>query len=107
MGQNPAPYWGFLFLLHVPVLEPDLNRAFRHVDLICNSLADSGRGCGVLAELHLQGGQLILGGALSLLVLLLLGEGALPRGPSGGRAGGLATGRRRRGFTALEVFITG
>lgn len=62
----------------LPILEPDLNRPFSHVDLVSYSVPDLSGGCGVLVEFDLECGQLILGRSLSLLVLLLLGERALP-----------------------------
>lgn len=36
----------------LPVLEPNLHRSLGHVDLVCNSLTDSGGRGGVLVELH-------------------------------------------------------
>jgi len=62
---------------HIPVLEPNLNRPFGHVDFLGNSLTDGGSGCGVVVEFHLQCRQLILCSTLSLLVLLLLSESTL------------------------------
>lgn len=77
----------------LPVLEPDLYRALSHVDLLRDALANDGSGSGVLVELHLQRQQLFLGGALALLVLLLLGQGALARGAARrGRARGRLAG---------------
>lgn len=81
----------------IPVLEPNLNRTLRHVDLVSNALSHiCGRG-GVLVELHLERCQLILCGSLSFLVLLLLGQGALPWRALGGRAGVVASRRGRGG----------
>jgi hypothetical protein len=60
----------------IPVLEPDLDRSFSHVDLRCNAFSDCGVRSWVLAELHLQRHQLILGCALSLRILLLLCKSA-------------------------------
>lgn len=84
----------------IPVLEPDLNRPLSHVDFIGNSFTDSGGRCGVVVEFHLQSCQLILGGALSLLVLLLLSESALARGSSRSR---VTTVRRGRGRLPLHA----
>ena len=68
------------------VLEPDLDGALRHVDFLGDALTHDGGGCGVLVELGFEGDELVLCGALALLVLLLLGEGALPgRAARGGR----------------------
>lgn len=62
----------------VPVLEPDLDRPFGHVDFLGDPLAHGGSRCRVLIELLFEGGELILGGPLTLLVLLLLRQSALP-----------------------------
>lgn len=78
--------------LGASVLEPDLDGAFRHVDLVSDAVADAGCGRGVLVELDLEGGELVLGGALTLLVLLLLSEGALARRTLGEAGCGLAAG---------------
>lgn len=79
----------------IPVLKPDLDGSLRHVDFLGNTFTNIGSRCGILVELDLERGQLVLGGTLSLLVLLLLGEGALARGSLGEAGGGLATGRGR------------
>ena len=68
---------------NVPVLEPDLNGAFSHVDFLGNSLAHTGGRCWVLVEFHLERQQLVLRRPLALLILLLLGKGALSRRPPG------------------------
>lgn len=82
-----------------PVLEPDLDRPFGHVNLHGDAFPDLGSGRGVLVKLHLQYGELVLGRSLPLLVLLLLGESTLP-GQSlrlrGGMVIAMAAGRRRR-----------
>jgi hypothetical protein len=64
----------------LPVLEPDLDGSLRHVDFLCYPLANTGGGSGVLVELEVEDHDLVLSGSLALLVLLLLSEGALPRG---------------------------
>jgi len=61
-----------------PVLEPNLNRSLRHVNVIGNTFSDEGSRSWVLVELDLKCKELILCGSLSLLVLLLLSQGALP-----------------------------
>ena len=53
-------------IVHSPVLE-----------LVSYPIVDRARGRRVLVEFHLERRQLFLGGALPLLVLLLLREGAL------------------------------
>lgn len=73
-------------IVNVPVLEPNLNRSLCHADILGNALANKGSGSGVLVELNLEGDQLILGGTLTLLVLLLLCEGALARRSPGSRS---------------------
>lgn len=85
-----------------PVLEPNLDRALCHVDVSRYSLPHHGSGRWVLVELDLERHELILCSSLTLLVLLLLGEGALP-GRSARRvvavcidAGGVARGARGR-----------
>jgi hypothetical protein len=60
-----------------PILKPNLNRPFRHVDLLSNAFAYICGGGGVLVEFDLERDELILCGPLSLLILLLLGECAL------------------------------
>lgn len=91
---------------HIPILEPDLDGAFRHVDLLRDAFSHGRRGRGILGKLMFQRDQLILGGPLPLLVLLLLGQGTLPRrssrrrGRIWGRGGGCVgrhRGRCRRG----------
>jgi len=67
----------------LPVLEPDLDRSFSHVDIRGNTLSDHSGGCGILAELDLEGEQLILCSPLSLLILLLLSQCALARRSTG------------------------
>lgn len=62
-----------------PVLEPNLNGTLCHVDFGCNSLSGSSSGCGILVEFNFEGDQLILSGALPLLISLLLGKCALAR----------------------------
>lgn len=61
----------------LPVLEPDLNGSLGHVDFLGDALADGSSGRGVLVELHFEGDELVLGSTLTLVVLLLLGQGAL------------------------------
>lgn len=63
----------------IPVLEPDLYRALGHVDLLGYSFASGSRGRSILVELYLESDELILSGALALLVLLLLCKSALAR----------------------------
>lgn len=78
------------------VLEPYLNGPLRHVDFLCDTLAN-GRSRGrVFVELDFQQAQLVLGGPLALLVLLLLSQGTLARGPTrlGARAGAIGAGCR-------------
>ena len=78
--------------LRIPVLEPDLHGTLGHVDIRGNPFTGgSGRGW-VLVEFHFEGGQLILGCALTFVVLLLLGQGTLAMRPSGGRVGGWSGG---------------
>lgn len=76
--------------INLPVLEPNLNRTLRHVDLLGYPLTDESCGGRVLVELEFQSRQLVLGGALPLLVLLLLGQGALPGRAARGRLGSRA-----------------
>ena len=38
----------------LPVLKPDLDRAFSHVNILRDSFSDCGRRCGILVEFHLQ-----------------------------------------------------
>lgn len=88
-----------------PVLEPDLNRSLCHVDLLSNSVSNtSGRGR-VLVEFLFKSCELVLGRTLSLLVLLLLRQGALPGRTLRG-IGSLCTrtghGGRRRGRLGLH-----
>lgn len=82
VSTNP----GTVFTLeeNAPVLEPNLNRSFGHVDFLGDSLPNGRGGCGVLVEFDFQSCQLVLSGSLALLVLLLLGEGALARRSSRG-----------------------
>ena len=88
-----------------PVLEPDLDRPFGHVDLLGDSLADSGGGSRVLVEFQLQSGELVLGSPLSLLVLLLLSQGALARRAS--RVGRRVASRGRVGVLSVQTSRTG
>ena len=84
---------------HPPVLKPDLNRPLRHINVLGNLLSHGGRRGGVLVEFLLQRDQLVLRGALALLVLLLLGQGALARRAArrrGGAGGRIRGGRRWR-----------
>ena len=66
-----------------PILKPNLNGAFSHVDFLGDSLAYGRCGRWVLVEFHLEREELVLSCPLTLLVLLLLREGALPRRPAG------------------------
>lgn len=66
----------------LPVLEPNLHRPLGHVDVRRNPLPHESCGGGILIELNFEGHQLILGGSLAFLVLLLLGQRRLPRRPS-------------------------
>jgi len=66
--------------MHSPILEPNLYRPFGHVDLFRYPLTNGGCGCRILVEFHLERGELVLCGTLSLLVLLLLSKGAFARG---------------------------
>ena len=108
-----VPLAAMATILSAPVLEPDLHRAFRHVDLLGYSLSYVRGGRGVLVELHLQGGQLVLRRPLALLVLLLLCQGALPRRSTGCRAvgrsrhGGRGWGGRRSRLHLLECLHGG
>ena len=70
---------GLQELAVAPVLEPYLNRAFRHVDLLGYLLPHDCCGRRVLAEFPLECDQLVLRSSLSLLVLLLLRQSALTR----------------------------
>ena len=70
----------------IPVLEPDLHRALRHVDLLGYSFPSCSSGGGVLVEFDLECLELVLGRPLALLILLLLREGALSRGSARCRA---------------------
>ena len=63
----------------LPVLEPYLHGPFGHVDILRDAFSDQSSGCRVLVEFDLQKYQLILSRPLTLLVLLLLCKGALPR----------------------------
>lgn len=73
---------GLACLSNLPVLEPDLDRTLRHVDFVGYPITNISGGCGVFAEFELQGSELILSRPLPLLILLLLGQGALSRWPS-------------------------
>ena len=79
----------------IPILEPDLNGALRHVDLLGNPLPYGCGRSGVLVEFHLKGSQLILGSPLTLLILLLLRQCTLSIGTF--QAVGRWCGRRRWG----------
>lgn len=68
----------------LPILEPNLNRTFRHVDVLCNSFAGGSSGSRVLVEFNLEKDELILGRTLTLVVLLLLSQSALPGWPARG-----------------------
>lgn len=85
----------------VPVLEPNLHRPLRHVNFLCDSFTHNGCGGRVLIKLNLQSDELVLGGTLALLVLLLLCKSALSRRSARGRAvrrrGYRSRGGRRRG----------
>lgn len=65
-----------------PVLEPNLHRALRHVDLLRNPLTDLRSRSRVLVEFHLERHELVLRRPLALLVLLLLRQGRLARRPA-------------------------
>lgn len=82
---------------HIPVLEPNLNRPLRHVDLLRNTLSDNRSRGGVLVELDLERAQLVLCSTLTLGILLLLREGALARGSTRIAARAVLTWRRRGG----------
>ena len=74
--------------MNIPILEPDLYRAFSHVDIAGDTLTGGSGRSGVLVEFNLQRDQLILGSPLALVVLLLLGQSALSsRSPSGASSG--------------------
>jgi len=64
-----------------PVLEPDLDRSLCHVDFLSYPVSHFSSGSRVLAEFELESRELVLGRPLPLLVLLLLGQGTLSRGP--------------------------
>ena len=83
-------------VLYTPVLEPNLYRSLRHANVLGNALADESSGSGVLVEFNLESDELVLGRTLTLLVLLLLCEGALARGPPGSRGCGSTRGSRCR-----------
>ena len=80
-----------------PVLEPYLHRSLRHVDVLGYSLADWRGWRGVFIELDFQSYELILRRSLTLLILLLLSEGAFSWWSArvGGRADRGRGGRRR------------
>ena len=61
------------------ILEPNLNRPLCHVDVLRYALSHDGSRGRILLKLNFQGYELILGGTLTFLVLLLLSQGALPR----------------------------
>lgn len=73
----------------IPILKPDLDRAFGHVDILRDPLSHNSCGGRILVELRFQSHQLILRGPLALLVLLLLSEGAFARRST---RGGVAVG---------------
>lgn len=64
-------------MLCIPVLEPNLNGALSHVNLLCDTIPH-GSGWGrILIELYLERVELVLCSPLTLLILLLLGESTL------------------------------
>lgn len=87
---------------HEPVLEPDLHRSLRHVDILSDLFPHGGRRRRVLVELYLQRRELVLRRPLTFLILLLLCQGALARwaarrrSTGGGRSRGRGSGRRHR-----------
>src|ERR1700761_358700 len=54
VGALPRP------AVFLPILEPDLNRPFGHVNLLRDTFTRGSGGRGVLVELHFQRHQLIL-----------------------------------------------
>ena len=66
-------------IIDIPILEPNLDRPFGHVDFFGYPFAHSCSGGRVLVKLELKSGELVLGCPLTLLVLLLLGQGTLSR----------------------------
>lgn len=88
--------------LLLPVLEPDLDRSLGHVNFRGYSFAGSSSRSGVLVELDFECHQLVLSGPLSLLVSLLLGEGAFPRWSARGRALRRCRGSRRWGWRGRD-----
>lgn len=82
-----------------PILKPYLNGTFRHVDFLGDSFPNRASGCRILVELDLQRNELLLGGALPFLILLLLGQGAFPWRATRRRGSGPLTrvGRGSRG----------
>lgn len=63
-------------------MEPDLDGSLGHVDFGSDTLSRGGIRGRVLVELYLKSDELILSGSLSLLIFLLLSQGALARRPS-------------------------
>lgn len=57
-------------------------RSLGHVDICSDALPGSSSRRRVLVEFDLEGNELILGGPLALIVLLLLSQGALARRPT-------------------------
>jgi hypothetical protein len=77
---------------NIPILEPNLHGSLRHVDILRNTFSNGSCWRWVLVEFHLQSDQLVLGRPLSLLVLLLLCKGALPRRSARGRVDAICGG---------------
>jgi len=77
-----------LTFFYTPVLEPNLYRSLRHADVLGNTLTNESGRSRVLVEFDFESDELVLGRTLTLLVLLLLCEGALARRPPGSRGRG-------------------
>ena len=63
-------------VIHEPILKPYLNRPLSHVNVCSDAFAHGCCGCWVLVKLDLQRDELFLSGPLTLLIFLLLREGA-------------------------------
>ena len=83
-------------LRHIPILEPDLNRALSHVDFLSNPVTNRCCRGRVLVEFNFEKRQLILGGSLAFLVLLLLSQSTLAGWTTRLRRRSVAIGARGR-----------